>query len=85
MGACDVESLPCNSLIVWTKESRICSFVYQSTIVFAFTNSHFMNTCCSGIQLRVVTTTITFTGTLLGLEVFTIIVVVVVGLVQNMF
>ncbi len=32
MGACDVESLPYNSLIVWTKKSHICSFVCQSTI-----------------------------------------------------
>jgi hypothetical protein len=70
-------------LIVWTKESRICSSVCQSTIVFAFINSHFTNTCCSGTRLCVVTTTITFIGTLLGLKVFTIIVVVVVGLVQN--
>jgi hypothetical protein len=44
-----------------------------------------MNTCCSGIWLRVVTTTTTIIGTLLGLEVFIIIMVVVVGLIQNMF
>ncbi len=49
MGACDVELLPYNSLIVWTKESCICSFVYQLAIAFVFTNSHFISTCCYGI------------------------------------
>lgn len=34
--ACNVESLPCNSLMVWTKEPCNCSCVHQSTIVFAF-------------------------------------------------
>jgi hypothetical protein len=62
MGACDVELFPYNSLIVWTKESCICSFVYQLAIAFVFTNSHFIGTCCYGIWLCVVTTT-TFTCT----------------------
>ncbi len=46
MGACDVESLPYNSLIVWIKESRICYSICKLVVIFAFTNSHFLRICC---------------------------------------
>ncbi len=77
--ACDIESLPYSSLITWTNESRICSSICQLVVVFAFTNSHFLSTCCFGTWLHVMTTI-----TLLSLKVFAPTVVVVVGLVQNM-
>jgi len=44
-----------------------------------------MNISLFGTWLHLVTTITTFTSTLLSLKVFIIIVVVMVGLVQNMF
>jgi hypothetical protein len=43
---CDIKSFPCSSLIVWTKESCIHSFVCQSVVAFAFINSHSLSTYC---------------------------------------
>lgn len=83
--ACDVKSLPYNSFIIWTKESYNCSFIYQSAVAFAFTSSHSLRACCFGIWLRVVTSTTTFIGTLSCLGFFVTIVVIMVGLVWNMF
>jgi hypothetical protein len=82
--ACDVKSFPCNSLIIWTKESCNCSYVCQLVVVFAFTNSRFLITYYSGTWLHVMTSTTTLTNTLSSLRFFVIIVVVVVGLVWNM-
>jgi hypothetical protein len=82
---CDIKSLPYSSLIIWTKESRICSSICQSTIVFAFINLHSLSTCYSSTWLRVVTRTITLTSTLSGLENLANKMAIVVGLVRNMF
>ncbi len=82
-GACDTKSFPHNSLIIWTKESHVCFSICQSTIVFTFINSHFLNICCFGTWLRVMTTTLT--GTLSSLEAFATTTVVMVGLTRNMF
>jgi hypothetical protein len=79
--AYDVKSLPCNSFIVWIKESCNCSFIYQSTTAFAFIDSCSLRTCFFGTWLRVVTSSTTLIRTLSCLGIFVIIVVVMVGLV----
>ncbi len=78
--AFDVKSLPYNSFIVWTKKSCNCSFIYQSTVAFAFIGSCFLKACC-----RVMTSITTLTSTLSCLRFFVTIVAIVVGLVRNMF
>jgi hypothetical protein len=64
INACDAKSPPCNSLTIWTKESRIYFSVYQSIVIFAFINSRSLNTCCVGTWLCVVTVVNTLIGTL---------------------
>ncbi len=82
---CDTKSLPYSSLIIWTKESCICSSICQSVVVFAFISLHYLSTCYFHTWLCVMTTITTLIGTLSGLEDFASIMAIVVGLVQNMF
>jgi hypothetical protein len=50
--ACNTKSFPYNSLLIWTKESCICSSFCQSIATFAFIGSHFLNTCCPCLGFR---------------------------------
>ncbi len=52
---------------------------------FAFIGSHFLKTYCSDVWLHVVIAATTLTRTLSGLGFFDVIVVVVFGLIWNIF
>jgi len=80
--AFDVELFLCDFSI---KGSHICFFICQSIANFAFVGSCALNTCCSSTWLCVMITTTTLIGTLSSLEGFYIIMVVVIGLVWNIF
>jgi hypothetical protein len=81
MNVCDIKSLPCNSLIIWIKESFSCSSICQSTTTFTFTGSHSFKTCYSSTWPRIMTIATTLTGTLSSLVFFATIMAIVVGLV----
>ncbi len=85
MGVCDIESFPCSSFIIWTKESHVCFFKCQSIVIFAFISSCSFSTCCLSTWLHVMITATTLIGTLSNLKGFDTIVVVVVSFVWNMF
>ncbi len=85
MDVYNVESLPYNSLIVWTKKSHNCCYTHQLVVVFAFTNFCFLKTCCFNPWLHVVIVGITLIGTLLGIGLFVATIKIIFGLVRNIF
>jgi hypothetical protein len=84
IGACDVKLPPYNSLIVWTNESHIFVILFINQLLLLI-GSCYLNTYCSSTWLHLVITTIKLIGALSCLKAFGTTIVIVVGLVHNIF